>query len=125
MKITGLTLTDLAGTIAREAKQAGTGVIEDARSETFFRLSDNASLADKGVPAVTVAGAFEYPNLHQTSDEWPTLDYNLFASFANVISRATLAIAASPTVPQWREDNRATSRYVKAWRELHSSGGHE
>src|SRR5207237_698572 len=67
--MTGYTYSDLSK--ALELAGAATGVkIDDpgANGDAYFARSDNQSLADRGVPAHTIAVAFEFPDYHAVGD---------------------------------------------------------
>ena len=86
---------------------------------SFFVRSDNASLAGEGVPAHTLAVAFDFPDYHQVSDEWQKINYDNMAKVDRMLALGLIMLADSPQAPKWNQANPKTEPYVTAWKEHH------
>ena len=93
VSVTGLTYSDL-GKILRAAREKRS---QDSRgrkrSEEFFARSDNLAFAEKGVPAHTLAVAYEFSDYHEVGDEWQKVDYVNMAKVDRMIATALLMVA--------------------------------
>ena len=113
--VTGFDYSGL-GRILREAgKATGIKVFRHPQnSDPFFRMSDNISLARRGVPAHTVSVACRFPDVHGAGDHWEKMDYGNMAAVTRMIAAATLMVANNETAPGWNEANPQTEPYRKA-----------
>lgn len=119
---TGFTYTSMGEILLREAPRAGVEAWNDERnSEAFFARSDNQPLADAGVPAITLAAAWTFPDYHRPGDHWDKLNYDHMANLAGAVALTTLAIADAPEAPRWIESNPKTAPYVEAAKKLHGA----
>jgi Zn-dependent M28 family amino/carboxypeptidase len=117
--MTGFGYSDI--TTALEMAGAATGVKiynQEKNGDAFFARSDNQSLADQGIPAHTLAAAFDFPDYHKPGDEWEKLDYPNMEKVDRAIALSVMMIADSTAPPRWNEANEKTGKYVKAQREL-------
>lgn len=106
---------------------ASTGVKiykDDEGSDAFFIRSDNAALAELGVPAHTLTTAFEYPDYHTVGDEWQKIDYANMATIDQTVALAVLHLANSATAPEWNADNPRTAAFRNARRAVEHAGEH-
>jgi hypothetical protein len=95
-------------------------VVKDAQaSDAYFRKSDNASLADAGIPAHTVSVTYEFPDYHAVGDEWEKLDYDNMAHVDQAVGIAMLRLASAITPPKWNDGNPKAERFVEAAKKLH------
>lgn len=112
---TGFDFSDLPATFEAAGKLTGVRVYKNEKSsDAFFARSDNQSLADAGVPAHTLAVAFEFPDYHRPGDEWQKIDYDNMAKVDRMIALGLLSVANSVTVPHWNAENPKTEVYRKA-----------
>ncbi len=111
------------GDVLIEAGQA-TGVEawkHDKNSDLFFARSDNQALADAGVPALTLAVSWIFPDYHRVGDEWAKLDYANMEKVVRTCAVTVSRIANGDVAPQWVEAHPKVEKYVKAWKDLHAA----
>lgn len=112
--VTGFDYSDVGRILHEQGKAMGFKIDKDANSEAFFARSDNQALADLGVPAHTIAAAYEYPDYHGVGDEWEKIDYDNMAKLDRVIAAAVLEIADNGHKPAWNPDSTSAAKYRKA-----------
>jgi Peptidase family M28 len=119
INVTGYDYTDLAATIERAGLATGAKVVKHpVNSDRFFARGDNISFAEAGVPSVSLSAAYEYPDLHKPSDQWPTLDYENMEQLDRCIALALWDLANSDKVPHWNRASSKTARFVEAFDRL-------
>ncbi|MCU1261465.1 MAG: putative aminopeptidase [Bryobacterales bacterium] len=112
---TGFDFSDLPATFQAAGKATGVKVYKnDKSSDDFFARSDNQSLADAGIPAHTLAVAFDFPDYHQVGDEWQKIDYDNMAKVDRMIALGLMTVANRAEPPHWNEKNSKTGKYVEA-----------
>ena len=112
---TGFDFSDLPRTFEKAGKSTGVRVYNNEKNgDAFFARSDNQSLADAGIPAHTLAVAFEFSDYHRVGDEWQKIDYDNMAKVDRMITLGLLNIANSATAPRWNAENPKTELYRKA-----------
>jgi Peptidase family M28 len=117
---TGGDYSDLPRVFQVAGKRTGVRVLKDKPDgESFFARSDNLALAEKGVPAHTVAVAFEFPDYHQVGDKWQKIDYENMAKIDRMLALGVILLADNPRASRWDESLPQTGKYVEAWREHH------
>ncbi len=87
-------------------------------SDAFFSRSDNQALADAGVPAITLAVTWQYPDYHRAGDHWDKIDYENFEAIARAVGLTSLRVANSSQPVNWMTDNQKNQRYRKAWQAM-------
>ena len=116
--LTGFDYSNLPRVFQAAGSKTGVRVLSDASDgESFFARSDNAPLADQGIPAHTLAVAFEFPDYHRVTDVWQKIDYENMAKVDRMIALGLMALAQSPEPPKWNEENPKAAQYLDAWRE--------
>lgn len=117
---TGFDYTTLGATLTEAAQSTGMQTWKHERySDSFFGNSDNQSLADKGVPAITVAVAWIFPDYHRPGDHWDKLDYPNMEKAVRTAALAAARLANHAQPPRWIESNPKVTHYLKAWQNLH------
>jgi len=117
---TGDDYSDLPRIFRTAGARTGVRVLSDKPyGESFFARSDNIAFAEKGIPAHTVAVAFEFPDYHQVGDKWQKIDYDNMAKVDRMLALGVIMLADNPRAPRWNESIPETERYVEAWREHH------
>jgi hypothetical protein len=117
--LTGFDFSDLTKYVQRAGASTGIRVYKDAQnSDAYFGDSDNLSLAEAGVPAETLAVAFDFPDYHAVGDEWQKIDYENMARVDRAVALALYLMADSEQPVHWNEANPKTAPYVKAWKRL-------
>jgi hypothetical protein len=117
--VTGFAYSDLGRTLQAAGAKTGVRVLSDAASGEFFTRSDNAPLADQGIPAHTVAVAFEFPDYHTVRDKWQKIDYDNMAKVDRMIALSLLLLADNPQPPKWNQEEPRAERYWRAWQDHH------
>jgi hypothetical protein len=118
--VTGFAYSDVASTLAAAGEKTGVRVLSDeSGGESFFARSDNAPLADQGIPAHTIAVAFEFPDYHTVRDTWQKIDYDNMAKVDRMIALGLLSLADNPQPPRWNESDSRAESYWRAWRNHH------
>lgn len=105
--------------VTRYLQNAGgpTGVkvyLNKEASDAYFERSDNAALAQVGVPAHTLCVAFDYPDYHGLGDEWPKVDYNNMAKVDRMVALALFNMANALQPPKWNAANPKTATFRDA-----------
>lgn len=118
--MTGFDFSDVGPLFSKAAQTMGTDIQKHPQnSDAFFSRSDNQSLADLGIPAHTICGAYVFPDYHRPSDHADKLDYKTMATLLKGVAVGVLTIADSDRAPQWNPDNPKAAKYLAAWRALH------
>jgi len=116
--LTGFDYSDLTSYLQRAGASTGIRIYKHARnSDAYFAASDNLSLAVAGVPAETLAVAFDFPDYHAVGDEWQKIDYDNLAKVDRAVTLGLYLMAASDQPVHWYEANPKTAPYVKAWKQ--------
>jgi hypothetical protein len=118
---TGFTYSDLPALFAEAGKVVGVNVYDRHTGEDpFFARSDNQALADAGIPSHTVAVGLEFTDYHKVGDEWNKIDYTNMTLIDRMLGLGIISLADDPDPPTWNEANHYTTRYVAAWKTLHT-----
>jgi len=120
---TGFDYSNLPRAFRAAGARTGVRVLSDSSNGDFFARSDNAPLADQGVPAHTLAVAFEYPDYHRVSDKWQKINYDNMAKVDRMIALGLILLAQNPEAPKWNEQNPSAAPYLDAWREHRAPHG--
>jgi hypothetical protein len=113
--ITGYDYSDVTKYLEDAGKATGITIYKDAAgSDQYFVRSDNAALAEQGVPAHTLTTAFEYPDYHAVGDEWQKIDYENMAKVDRTVALAVLNIANTAKAPAWNAENPKTAPFRQA-----------
>ncbi len=116
---TGFDFSDLPAVFDAAGKATGVKVYKNEKnSDAFFARSDNQSLADAGIPAHTLAVAFDFPDYHKVGDEWQKIDFDNMAKVDRMVALGLMSIANGAQQPHWNEKNKNTEKYVEAGRTL-------
>jgi hypothetical protein len=118
--LTGYDFSDLPAILAAAAEPAGVKVYKDAKnSDPYFEDSDNLSLALMGVPAHTLAVAYEFPDYHKVGDSADKIDYANMATVDRAVALGLLRLASDAPPPHWNESYAPAKPYVQAGKRLH------
>jgi hypothetical protein len=113
--LTGYDYTTVTKFLEEAGRQTGVKVYKDAAASVpFFTRSDNAALAEHGVPAITLCVAFEYPDYHAVGDKWQKIDYGNMARIDRMVALGLLHMADSAEPPHWVESNAEVKHFVEA-----------
>ena len=113
--LTGYQYSDVTKFLEQAGRETGIKVYEDKEaSEPYFLRSDNEALARLGIPAHTIAVAYDFSDYHAVGDEWQKIDYENMAKVDRMIGLAVMNIANSATAPQWNAENPKTAPFREA-----------
>ncbi len=111
--VTGPAYSNLPAILAEGAKLEGVTTWARRDADAFFDRRRQLRLRYiHGVPAHTVAVAFEFPDYHAPGDTVDKIDFDNMAKVDRGIAAGILRLANQPDPPQW-SDSPATT----AWRE--------
>ncbi len=117
--VTGYDYSDVPKFLEEAGRETGIKVYMDKDlSDAYFGRSDNASLADDGVPAHSITVAFDFPDYHGLGDRWQKIDYDNMARVDRMIALGLLNIANSPKAPDWNAQNPKTAPFRDAQQKL-------
>ncbi len=118
--LTGFDYSDVTNYFEEAGRQTGVKVyMEKGASDAFFTRSDNAALAEQGVPAHTLCVAYDYPDYHGFADEWQKIDYDNMARVDRMVALGLWNIANSSTAPKWNAANPKTLPFREAQSRIH------
>src|ERR1039458_739113 len=112
--LTGFRYSTVAHTLQQAGELTGVRVYETPNGDDFFDRSDNQTFAEHGIPAHTIAVAFEFPGYHATGDMWQKIDYGNMAKVDRMSALGIVMLADSPGPPQWNSENPKVTRYLRA-----------
>lgn len=116
---TGFSYSSLPVLFAAAGKETGVKVYErNTGNDPYFSRSDNQALADAGIPSHTVAVALDFPDYHQTGDEWTKIDYANMTLVDRMLTLGVVSLADDLETPKWNQANPNTAKYVNAWKSL-------
>ena len=111
--LTGFRYSTVAHTLQQAGERTGVKVYETPNGDDFFDRSDNETFAKHGIPAHTIAVAFEFPDYHATGDVWPKIDYGNMAKVDRMIALGIVMLADSAERPRWNGENPKVGQYLK------------
>jgi Zn-dependent M28 family amino/carboxypeptidase len=118
--LTGFDYSTVGATLKVAGDALGIKVYKHpTNSDSFFRRSDNQSLADLGIPAHTLGVAFIFPDYHGAGDHWDKIDYANMEKIARLVAFGVVTLANDAQEPRWDESNPKTARFVEAWKKRH------
>jgi Zn-dependent M28 family amino/carboxypeptidase len=113
--LTGFDFTDIAQVIEEAGEATGIRIYNDPkRGDFYFRQSDNASFADRGIPSTTLAVTFMFPDYHQPGDRESKIDYGNMAKVDRAVALGLMLLANAAEAPHWNTANPKTKHYVRA-----------
>ena len=113
--VTGFDYSNVTHFLVAAGRRVGIKVYRDAEaSDAYFVRSDNANLAEQGVPAHTLCVAFDYSDYHGLGDEWPKINYENMAKVDRAVLLALDWIANAAKPPAWNEKNEKTKPFRDA-----------
>jgi hypothetical protein len=112
--LTGFRYSSVSQTLQKAGEMTGVRVYETPNGDDFFDRSDNQAFAEHGIPAHTIAVAFEFPDYHETGDVWQKIDYGNMAKVDRMIALGTFMLADSSAKPVWNRGNPKAIRYLNA-----------
>lgn len=117
--LTGYDFSDIHKFFEQAGKKTKLRIVKHERfSDPFFMASDNAALAQVGVPSTTVSVTYQFPDYHQRGDEWEKLDYKNMALVTTTVAEAVKGIADADQAVSWNASNSKVKAYVEAAKKL-------
>ena len=117
--LTGYDYSEVTRYFEHAGRETGIKVYkDDEASDAYFTRSDNAALAEQGVPAHTLTVAFDFPDYHALGDEWQKINYENMAKVDRMIMLALLDLANSGKAPAWNAGNPNTEPFREAQRKF-------
>ena len=117
---TGFRYSNLPRIFQEAGARTGIRVLSDEKyGDSYFARSDNEALAKLGVPAHTLAVAFEFPDYHLVTDTWQKIDYENMAKVDRMVALGMIMLADDPVAPKWNASEPQAEPYAKAWKKLH------
>jgi Zn-dependent M28 family amino/carboxypeptidase len=114
-RLTGFNYSDVGKILKLAGERTGIQVRGDGLNpDPYFERSDNLSFAEKGVPAHTLAVAFEFPDYHSVGDDWRKIDYENMARVDRMVALGVLMLADEAIPPHWNEENSAARKLKQA-----------
>lgn len=110
--LTGFEYSTVAHTLQQAGELTGVKVYETPSGDDFFDRSDNQAFAEHGVPAHTIAVAFDFPDYHATGDVWQKIDYGNMARVDRMIAMGVMMMANSVEPPRWNSENSKVTKYM-------------
>lgn len=115
--LTGYDYSDVTAYLQQAGQELGIRIYKDSKaSDAYFIRSDNAALAELGVPAHSLTVAFDFPDYHAVGDEWQKIDYDNMARVDRMIALGLLKIGNSAQAPRWNAQNPKTASFREAQR---------
>ncbi len=111
--LTGFRYSSVARTLQRAGELTGVKVYETPGGDEYFDRSDNLPFAEHGIPAHTLAVAFDFPDYHRPGDVWRKIDYTNMAKVDRMIAMGVILLADNPDAPRWNKDNPNVAKYLK------------
>ncbi len=112
--LTGYRYTSMMGLFQNAARHSGFNMVETKGSDAYFEQSDNYSFALAGIPDLTFATSFNFPDYHGLKDEWTKIDFPDLARADRLVMRVVLQVAGSKELPHWEVSNPKTGKYRQA-----------
>ena len=95
----------------KAAKLAGVSMVHTKETDTYFPASDNYRFAQVGIPDLTFATSFEFPDYHGLKDEWQKIDYAEMAKMDRLVARVVWRVADDLERPRWNSQNKKTAKF--------------
>jgi hypothetical protein len=112
--LTGFQYSTVASTLQQAGELTGVKVYETPNGDDFFDRSDNQTFAEHGIPAHTIAVAFQFPDYHETGDVWQKIDYGNMAKVDRMIALGAVMLADGAEAPSWNRGNPKVGRFIGA-----------
>jgi Peptidase family M28 len=110
----GYGYTTITPMFEKAAKLSGVSMIKTKESDQYFPASDNYRFAQVGVPDLTVATSFEFPDYHRLKDEWQKIDFPEMVKVDRLIARVVWTVANDAVAPRWNLQNEKTAKFRAA-----------
>jgi hypothetical protein len=116
--VTGFGFSTMTKSLIEAGNLVGLNVHSRKRGDFFYLHSDNAALAEAGIPAHTFGVGLLFPDHHRVEDEWQKIDYENMAKFDRAAALGLWMLASDAAPPEWNAADPLTKDYVKAAQRL-------
>jgi hypothetical protein len=116
--VTGFDFSTMTKSLVEAGTLVGLNVHPRKRGDFFFLHSDNAALAEAGIPSHTFGVGLLFPDHHKVQDEWQKIDYENMAKFDRAAALGLWILASEARPPEWNAANPQTKAYIKAAQRL-------
>jgi Zn-dependent M28 family amino/carboxypeptidase len=110
----GYEYTTMTPMFEKAAKVSGVLMVKTKETDKYFPASDNYRFAQIGIPDLTFATSFEFPDYHGLKDEWQKIDYAEMAKVDRLVARVVWRVANDPESPRWNSQNEKTAKFRAA-----------
>ncbi|MGI8959640.1 MAG: M20/M25/M40 family metallo-hydrolase [Bryobacteraceae bacterium] len=110
----GYGYTTITPIFEKAAGISGVLMVKTKQTDAFFAASDNYRFAQVGIPDVTFATSFEFPDYHGLKDEWQKIDFPEMAKVDRLVARVVWTVANDPQPPRWNSQNERTPKFRDA-----------
>jgi Zn-dependent M28 family amino/carboxypeptidase len=111
--LTGYDYTTLTPIVEKAARHSGLFLVKTKETDPYFKASDNYPFARQGIPDVTLATSFDFPDYHGLKDEWQKIDFAEMVRVDRLAARVIWAVANDSQPPEWNSQNEKTIQYRK------------
>lgn len=112
--LTGYDYTSITPIIQDAARISGLVLIRTDQTDGYFQASDNYSFARAGIPDLTIATSYEFPDYHRLKDEWQKIDFPEMVKVDRLAARVVWALANDANRPHWNLQNAKAAKYREA-----------
>jgi hypothetical protein len=110
----GYGYTTMTPMFEKAARVSGVLMVKTKETDTYFPASDNYRFAQVGIPDLTFATSFEFPDYHGLDDEWQKIDYPEMAKVDRLVARVVWRVANDSEPPRWNSQNEKTAKFRTA-----------
>jgi hypothetical protein len=110
----GYGYTTITPIFEKAARLSGVSMIKTKESDQYFPASDNYRFAQVGIPDLTVATSFEFPDYHGLKDEWQKIDFPEMVKVDRLVARVVWVMANDAVAPRWNSQNEKTAKFRAA-----------
>ncbi len=107
----GYGYTTITPILEKAAKLSGLSMVKTKETDEFFPASDNYRFAQVGIPDLTLATSFEFPDYHGLKDEWQKIDFPEMVKVDRMAARVVWTVANDTEPPYWNRQNEKTAKY--------------
>jgi Peptidase family M28 len=107
----GYGYTTITPIFEKAARLSGVSMVRTKESDQYFPASDNYRFAQVGIPDLTLATSFEFPDYHGLKDEWQKIDFTEMVKVDRLVARVVWTVANDAMAPRWNTQNENTARF--------------
>jgi Peptidase family M28 len=110
----GYGYTTITPIFEKAASVSGLSMVRTKESDQYFAASDNYRFAQVGIPDLTLATSFEFPDYHGLKDEWQKIDFAEMVKVNRLVARVVWMVANDAIAPRWNTQNEKTAKFRAA-----------